>query len=64
MEAVEDKAYFEEGVRKIVETREWAKEELAKLGFEFLDSKANFIFAKHPEYDAKELFAAMKKENI
>ena len=50
VEAVEDKAYFEEGVRKIVETREWAKEELAKLGFEFLDSKANFIFAKHPKF--------------
>lgn len=64
VEAVKDRAHFEETVHKIIETREWAKEELAKLGFEFLDSKANFIFAKHPEYDAKELFEAMKKENI
>ena len=64
VEAVKDRAYFEETVHKIIETREWAKEELAKLGFEFLDSKANFIFAKHPEYDAKDLFEAMKKENI
>lgn len=64
VEAVKDKAYFEEGIRKIVETREWAKEELRNLGFSFLDSGANFIFATHPEYDAKELFEALKKNNI
>ena len=54
VEAVKDREYFENGVRKIVETREWAKEELTKLGFTYLDSGSNFIFAKHPEYDAKE----------
>ena len=64
VEAVKDKEYFEETIRKIVETREWAKGELRKLGFEFPDAKANFIFAAHPEYDAKELFEALKKENI
>ena len=64
VEAVEDKAYFEEGVRKIVETREWAKEELRKLGFVFPDAKANFIFARHPEVDANELFQALKENNI
>lgn len=56
VEAVKDRAHFEETVHKIIETREWAKEELAKLGFEFLDSKANFIFAKHPEYGCKRTF--------
>src|SRR5699024_1211818 len=56
VEAVKDKEYFEAGVRKIVETREWAKKELAELGFVFPDSKANFIFARHPEYDAGVLF--------
>ena len=64
VEAVKDKAYFEEGVRKIVETREWAKEELRKLGFVFPDAKANFIFARHPEVDANELFQALKENNI
>jgi len=44
VEAVRDKEYFEEHVRKIIETREWAKEELHRLGFEFPDAKANFIF--------------------
>lgn len=64
VEAVKDKEYFEAGVRKIVETREWAKKELAELGFVFPDSKANFIFARHPEYDAGVLFRALKENKI
>lgn len=62
--AVEDREYFEECVQKIKETREWSKEELRKLGFQCLDSQANFLFASHPEYDAKELFEAMKAHHI
>ena len=64
VEAVKDKAYFEECVNKIIETREWAKEELKNLGFHCLDSKSNFIFAMHPDYDAKELFEALKENDI
>ena len=64
VEAVKDKAYFEEGLRKIIETREWAKTELKNLGFQCLDSKSNFIFAMHPDYDAKELFEALKENDI
>lgn len=64
VEAVKDKAYFHTVVEKIKETREWAKEELTKLGFVFTDSSANFIFARHPEYDGKELFEVLKKEHI
>lgn len=63
-EAVRDKEYFEEGIRKIVSTREWAKEEFRKLGFHFPDSRANFIFVTHPDYDARELFEALKEHNI
>jgi histidinol-phosphate aminotransferase len=63
-EAVKDVAYFQKTTAKIVETREWAKKEFLKLGFRFPDAKANFIFATHPDYDAKELFEALKKENI
>lgn len=62
--SVQDDAYFQASVAKIVETREWAKEELSKLGFLFTDAQANFIFATHPKYDANEMFEALKKENI
>ncbi|MGN1167045.1 MAG: histidinol-phosphate transaminase [Lachnospiraceae bacterium] len=64
VEAVKDKEYFEEGIRKIVKTREWAKEELKKRGFSCLDSKSNFIFVTHPQYDAKELFESLKENGI
>ncbi len=64
VEAVVDKAYFEEHVSKIKDTREWTKKELAKLGFSFPDSQANFIFATHEKYDAKELFEALKAADI
>ena len=64
VEAVKDKAYFEEQVQKIVDTREWTKAELTKLGFEFPDSKSNFILATHPEYCAKDMFEALKEADI
>ncbi len=64
VEAVKDRIYFEEQTAKIIETREWSKKELSALGFIFPDSGSNFIFAKHPEFDAKELFEALKKEDI
>ena len=64
VEAVKDQAYFEACVNKIIETREWAKEELKNLGFRCLNSKSNFIFAMHPDYDAKELFEALKENDI
>lgn len=62
--AVSDREYFQETVEKICRTREWTKGELRKLGFQFADSKANFIFATHPDYDAKELFEALRREHI
>lgn len=64
IEAVKDKAYFEEGLKKIISTRENTKKELEKLGFEFTDSKANFIFASHKKYSAKEIFEYLKMKDI
>ena len=62
--AVKDRAYLAETVRKIKETRERTKKELAGLGFEFTDSKANFLFARHPQYDAGKLFEELKEAGI
>ena len=62
--AVKDRAYFEENVRRIVKTREWAKKELKSLGFVLTDSKANFIFASHNDCPAQELFQALRKRHI
>ncbi len=64
VESVKDKAYFEEQVQKIVDTREWTKIELARLGFQFPDSMSNFILATHPEHNAKSMFEALKEADI
>lgn len=63
-EAVRDEAYFRETVGKVIATREWTKKELLRLGFTFEDSQSNFIFASHPQYPAKELFEALKRQGI
>ena len=59
-----DPEYFEHTVQSIIETREWTKQELQKLGFTFGDSKANFIFAKHESVYAEEIFKALKEAKI
>ena len=64
VEAIKDKAYFEETRQRVIATREWTKQELTKLGFSFGDSMSNFIFATHERVSAKELFEALKKEHI
>ena len=64
VEAVRDRAYFEQCVSEIVKTRQWAKEEFKKRGFEFPDSSANFLFVTHPKQDAKTLFEALKEKDI
>ena len=61
---VQDDVYFKEIVQKVIETREWTKEELRKLGFTFPDSKSNFIFATHPDVAAKDIFEACKSAKI
>lgn len=62
--SVMDKAYFTEQVDKIKATRAWTAEELKKLGFTFGEPSANFIFATHPEYNAKDIFMALREKDI
>lgn len=62
--AVEDEAYFQDTLARIIRTREETKAWLRKLGFSFPDSKANFLFASHERVDAEALYEALKKEKI
>ena len=62
--SVEDETYFAETVQRIIRTRERVKKSLHELGFQFPDSKSNFIFATHPDLDAWQLFLALRREEI
>ncbi len=64
VEAVRDDAYFKSVTSKIIATRERVKKELAELGFTFPDSKTNFIFASHKTVPAKEIFEALREQDI
>lgn len=59
-----DEEYFKETLDKIITTRERVKKELAALGFTMPDSKSNFLFISHPRVSAKELFTALREQNI
>ncbi|MDE6035002.1 MAG: histidinol-phosphate transaminase [Ruminococcus sp.] len=63
-EAVRDEKYFRETTDKIIATREYSKKKLKKLGFEFPDSKSNFIFASHKEKNAGYIFEELRKRKI
>lgn len=64
VEAVKDDAYFKKTVNRIIATRERVKGELKELGFDFTDSKSNFLFATHKTVPAQELFRVLKENGI
>lgn len=63
-EAIKDDAYFKQTLKRIIATRRTAVRELCAMGFDVLDSKANFVFAKHESIPAKYIFENLRKENI
>lgn len=62
--AVEDVDYFETNIQKIIKTRTWVANQLTELGFEFPEPSANFIFAKHPQHNGKQIFEALRARHI
>lgn len=64
VEAVRDVNYFEEGIKKIIATRDKAEKSFNELGFTFPKSGANFLFVTHNKIPAKEIFEALRDNNI
>lgn len=56
--------YTRKNCIEIQKNRTYTTEALKALGFEVLDSKANFIFARHPEKKGKELYLKLKEKGI
>ena len=64
VESIKDDTYFKETIAKVVETREWFKKELTRLGFTYPDSSSNFVFATHKEVPAKVIFEKARENRI
>lgn len=62
--AVGDSEYFEKNVKTIIKNREFLTKELTALGFEVLDSKANFIFVRNKKISGKDYYLKLKKKGI
>ena len=62
--ALEENNYYMNNCKTIMENRTYLTEELRKLGFEVLDSMANFVFAKSPRIGGEALYLALKQRGI
>ena len=62
--ALEDKEYFENNCKYIIETREYTVEKLTELGFETLPSCTNFVFTKHPKVSGQKIYETLKEKGI
>lgn len=62
--AIKENDYYTENCRKIIATREYTVSELRSLGFEVIDSKANFVFAKNNAVSGKALYESLKSKGI
>ena len=62
--AMQDKAYFLSCIEQIIKTRENFTAVLKTLHFDVLDSKANFVFAKHAAFSGAQLYEKLKQHGI
>ena len=61
---IESDEYYVNNSRKIQENREYTVNELAKLGFETLPSKANFIFTRCKAIDGGTVYRKLKSKGV
>ena len=63
--ALRDQAHARDIWRRVVDERERLTRELAELGFELTDSRANFLLARHAEHpDAGSLYRGLKSRGV
>ena len=64
VEGIKNINYFKENCDKIKANREFVGNELMKLGFEVLASKANFLFARSDKISGIKLYEKLKEHGI
>ncbi len=62
--AFEDIEYFEATRQMVINSRVQLTRQLESLGFEILPSAANFVFVRHPNFDAEALAQSLREQNI
>ncbi len=59
-----DEEYTENNLQEIVKTRDYTVKALKDLGFTVLQSKANFVFAKHSKKSGEEIYNSLRDNLI
>ena len=62
--SVQDEEYFQATLKKVITTRESVSAQLRELGFDVPKSQTNFLFAKHPNFAAKDIFEFLRDKGI
>ncbi len=62
--AFEDVESFEAACRETIRVRDESIKKLARLGFQVLDSSANFVFARPDFMPAEKLYQALKRKGV
>ncbi len=62
--AIDDNDYYINRCSQIVEIREYSKKRLSQLGFEYLDSDSNFIFARSDKIGGEDYYKKLKENGV
>ena len=62
--AIQDQDWMRKNTRKIRATRARLTAELRSLGFEAVESQANFVWSTHPERSHQEIYQTLKSRKI
>ncbi len=62
--SIEDEEYTQRNIAEICRERELIKNALTEMGFEVLDSRTNFLFARHKNISGIRIFEWLKKRHI
>ena len=62
--AIDDSGYYDNCCKTIAETREYSKRRLSELGFEYLDSVSNFIFARCDKISGQDYYLKLKANGV
>ena len=62
--ALEENDYYLQNAKTIMANRTWTVEQLEKLDFTVLPSKANFVFAKSDKIDGEKLYKELKARGV
>lgn len=62
--ALDDDAYFQQTCQRVIDSRGRLAGELESLKFEVLPSAANFLFVRHQQLFARDLFTGLRERNV